>query len=304
VVAPDPSAASVMAMLDRQVNSSSSTIESEIVTCRLSDGRDGRLLCKYERFRGSNQENHASWGHRRGGGYEAEVYRRVLEPIGGVAPRFYGSHREASTGLACVFLEYVEGASMPEDTATLPVTARWLARFHRAGESLVSRTEAAFLTRYDRDYLAGWSRRTVEFAQPFPEHRGWVARACERFAEVGPRALLTQPTLIHGECYAENLLIRDGRVYGIDWETCAVAAGEIDLAILIDRRSEDPIDEVVGQYAHQRWPEGIPSGFAGRLALARVYVHLRWLGDHLEWTPSEAWRFEKLRIASERAGLL
>jgi aminoglycoside phosphotransferase (APT) family kinase protein len=305
VVAPGPPAASVTAVLGREVNSSSSTFESEIVTCRLSDGRDVRLLCKYERFRQSNQQDHASWGHRRGGGYEAEVYRRVLEPIGDAAPRFYGAHRDRSTGLACVLLEYVEGASHPEDAATLPATARWLARFHHAAEPLVSGTDAAFLSRYDRDYLAGWSRRTEEFAQPFREHRAWVACACQRFAEIGPPALLTQPTVIHGECYRKNLLIRDGRVYGIDWETCAVAAGEIDLAMLTEGWSEDDrIDEVVGQYAHQRWPEGIPSGFPARLALARVYVHLRWLGDHLEWTPFEAWRFDELRIASERAGLL
>jgi hypothetical protein len=38
--------------------------------------------------------------------------------------------------------------------------------------------------------------------------------------------------------------------------------------------------------------------------MARVYVHLRWLGDHLEWTPFEAWRFEELRSAAEWAGLL
>jgi len=89
VVAPGPPAASVTAVLERQVNSSSSTFESEIVTCRLSDGRDVRLHCKYERFRQSNEQDHASWGHRRGGGYEGEVYRHVLEPIGCAAPRCF-----------------------------------------------------------------------------------------------------------------------------------------------------------------------------------------------------------------------
>jgi hypothetical protein len=302
VVAPGPLAATVTAVIEREANSSSATFESEIVTCRLSDGRYVKLLCKYERFRKSNQQDHASWGHRRGGGYEGEVYRRVLEPIGNAAPRFYGMHRDGPTGLACMFLEYLEGAS-PRDTATLPATGRWLARFHRAGESFLSGADAAFLTRYDREYLAGWARRTAEFVQPFREHRAWVARACQQFAEIGPPALLTQPTVIHGECYGNHLLIRNGRVYGIDWETCAVAAGEIDLAMLTEGWG-DRIEEVVGEYAHQRWPEGIPSDFAWRLAIARVYVHLRWLGDHLEWTPFEAWRFEELRVASERAGLL
>ena len=305
VVAPGPETARVTAVLGRQANAASSTFESEIVTCRLSDGREVKLLCKHERFQQSNPADHASWGHRRGGGYEAEVYRRVLEPMGDVAPRFYGAHQDRATGLACAFLEYLEGAGHPEDATTLPATTRWLARFHRAGEAFVSDPGVAFLTRYDPDYLTGWSRRTAEFVRPFPEHHAWVVGACQRFAEIGPAALLAQPTVIHGECYRKNLLMRDERIYGIDWETCAVAAGEIDLAMLTEGWEEaDGVEAAVRQYAHERWPEAIPSGFASRLALARVYVHLRWLGDHLEWTPYEAWRFEELRGASEQAGLL
>ena len=58
VVAPGPGTARVTAVLGRQANAASSTFESEIVTCRLSDGREVKLLCKHERFQQSNPADH------------------------------------------------------------------------------------------------------------------------------------------------------------------------------------------------------------------------------------------------------
>ena len=296
--------AGLVELLERHPNDRSSTFESEVVTCRLADGRELKLLCKYERFRHSNIRDHGSWGHRRGDGYEAEVYRRVLRPLGAAAPRFFGVYRDDETGTTCLFLEYLDGAQHPEGASTLPQAVTWLARFHRDAEPFAFNGEAVFLSRYDRSYYSGWAERTATFAEPFREQYPWVADVCAQFAKRGAPTLEREPTVIHGEYYRKNLLMRGEQIYAIDWESCAIGAGEIDVAMLAEGWSKEQVDDIERQYARQRWPGGPPENFAHRFALAQVYVHFRWLGDQREWTPFETWRFEELRAASARAGLL
>src|SRR5947208_14739967 len=79
-------------VLEREDNPYSSTFPSEIISCRVG-GRKLRLLCKYEADR-----NEGEMGHRRGLGYEAEVYQSVLRFIGLSKPRFYGAYTEPFTG--------------------------------------------------------------------------------------------------------------------------------------------------------------------------------------------------------------
>ena len=64
-----------------------------------------------------------------------------------------------------------------------------------------------------------------------------------------------------------------------DWESVALAAGEIDLANLTWGWEDDVALHCERQYSLARWPDGEPDDFAMRLAAARVFVHLRWLGD-------------------------
>src|SRR5438128_5539631 len=64
-------------ILSREKNFYASTFPSEVVTCRLADGQERRLLCKY-----AGGRNHNAHGHRGGVGYEADIYRRVLRPLG------------------------------------------------------------------------------------------------------------------------------------------------------------------------------------------------------------------------------
>ncbi len=303
-LADSPRPVRLEAVLDRRSNAWSSTFESEIVTCRIDNGGELKLLCKYEQFQRSNAHDHESWGHRRGNGYEADVYRRVLEPLGAAVPRCFGVHRDSRTGTSCLFLEYLEGAQHLEDVEALPTAATWLAQFHRRAEPFASIEEASFLTRYDRHYYAGWARRTSQFAEPFLERYDWVPAVCARFAEHAAPVLERQSTVIHGEYYRNNLLLHRGSLYVIDWESCAVGAGEVDLAMLVEGWPQERVDEIEWLYSRERWPGRADQGFAERLALAKVYVHFRWLGDQRDWTPFELWRFDELRVASERAGLL
>ena len=121
-------------------------------------------------------------------------------------------------------------------------------------------------------------------------------------------ALLLAPpvTIIHGEFYQKNVLLRDGTIYPVDWQSAAIASGEIDLAALVERWPAAIARACEDAYQRARWPDGAPTDFLRRLDAARVYLQFRWLGDRPEWTTDEAchWRFEPLRLTAMRLGLI
>src|SRR6266516_944463 len=73
-------------VLERQANRYASTFPSEIVSCRLGNGVDVQVVCKY----GSGGPGRRAYGHRGGVAYEAAVYRYVLQPLSLSRPRFHG----------------------------------------------------------------------------------------------------------------------------------------------------------------------------------------------------------------------
>ena len=111
------------------------------------------------------------------------------------------------------------------------------------------------------------------------------------------------PTVIHGEYYPQNILYRDGKIHPIDWESTAIAAGEIDLASLIEGWTEEIVRQCQIQYQQARWPAGAPGEFDRTLCTAQLYLHFRWLSD-LPETTTNGWRFEQLHSAGKRLGLI
>src|SRR5260370_39726713 len=96
-------AAGAEAVLKREPNRCARTFPSEIVTCRMADGSEQRLFCKY-----SDGQDNGDFGHRGGVAYEAEVYRQVLQPLQTSTPRFYCCQKSSTTGkswwvLACIY---------------------------------------------------------------------------------------------------------------------------------------------------------------------------------------------------------
>ena len=55
-------------------------------------------------------------------------------------------------------------------------------------------------------------------------------------------------TVIHGEFYPKNVLIHDGIVCPIDWESTAISVGEIDLAALTENWSEEIVQQCKIEY--------------------------------------------------------
>ncbi len=288
-----------VAVVARSSNVYSSTAPSEIVQCRLSDGRVLKLLCKYS-------APHAnSFGHRRGGPYEAMIYRRILQPLSASAPALHGVRVDPTTESTWLVLEYVDGFSRGMSRDSMLLAAAWAAAFHVAAEAL--RPYPADLIVYDRAYYRGWAARTKRFAAWAAKRWPWLHTVCARFAEHGPDLLGARPTVIHGEYYPHNVLSRHHcEIHPVDWESAALAAGEIDLASLTEGWPLSYASRCESLYRQVRWPDGAPYDFRRALAAARVYLALRWLGESPAQTRSSLSRpyFKQLHRYGEELGWL
>jgi hypothetical protein len=291
-----------LSAVHREPSNLCGTHDKEIVTCQFEDGIELRLMCKYALNTSGN-----SYGHRNGGCYEAEVYRQVLGKARETTPILYGSCVNQDTNQTWLFLECLDKALRVHDCfepgMSIVSAARWIGQFHATNEGQFS--DQSFITKYDAAYYVGWARRTLRFADGLRTTFPWLGHLCLRFEDVLDDLLQPPLTVIHGEYTPKNVLIRDGVAYPLDWESAAIAVGEIDLACLTQGWSEF-VGDCEEEYRRARWRENVPADFNRRLDIARLYMQFRWLGDRPEWTVDERrrWRFEELRSAGERVGLI
>jgi aminoglycoside phosphotransferase (APT) family kinase protein len=281
----------------RAVNESG-TLPKERVVCRVAGGRRHSLFCKYDAPRA------ASHGHRHGVEYEAEVYRRVLSAATATTPQFVGTY--AAVGGPCLVIEFLDGSERLSDRpADMVSAARWLGEFHAAFDDRADSPELGFVTRYTVDYYRGWARRTLAHAHEHGRATPAVAALCERFLDHVPTFAMLPVTVVHGEFTIHNVLVRDGIVYPIDWESAALGPGEVDLMCLVDRWPADVVEECARTYAGTRYGAHTPADFATRMSWAELYLHLRWLGEHpdLMLGKKRVWRLDRLEEMAGQWGL-
>jgi hypothetical protein len=271
-------------VLGREPNPYASGSPSEILTCRQGRGRELMLLCKYQAAGDETWSDVA---------YEAEVYRRVLQPLAAGAPHYYGAHRERGSGRTWLLLEYLDG-SLPLDELGDPeqviAAASWLGRFHAAGEAQLARAAPSFLKGYGGDFYLAAARRAEELE---PRLAGHAAR----FAELAGFIFDGGETVVHGDFHPANVLARGGAVYPVDWEMAGRCAGEMDLTSLIAGWPEvEP--ECARAYCEARWPSGAPANFQERLNVA-------WLAYYFSQLSRAEWggNLEGLRAAGVRVGI-
>jgi len=288
-----------------------STFPNEIVTCQLPDGRKRRVFVKYQ-----TGQSHECYGHRGDVPYETKVYRRVLHSLPNFKPKCLGAHTDPNTGDISLFLEYVYRSVRVSDIVWKRLTrqpramaqaARWIGNFHAAYEERTGDLSLSFLKRYDAEYYRGWAQRTVDFSRPLHGRFPWLTKLCRTDEWFAP--LLAGPqTVIHGEFYAKTILVRNQTVFTVDWESAAIATGEIDLAALTEGKHwpADVVRKCERAYVCTRWPEGPPRTFEHTLDAARIYLHFRWLGERPDWTVREKnlTRYDHLHASAERLGLL
>jgi hypothetical protein len=299
-------------IINRKLPRMMSTFPNEVVTCRFANGRKRRLFLKYE-----GGHNHDSYGHRGGVSYEAKVYQQILSDYPDFRPRCFGAHTDSQSGESWLVLEYLDGCARVievgvEEATREPVemihSARWIARFHAAHETMAGNGAPLFLKRYDEHYYAGWCRRSLELTRPLHAKYPWLPELCRQNKKWISLLLNASVTLIHGEFYGKTIFFKNNTVFPVDWESAALGAGEIDLAALTEgsRWPERVVERCLQEYRETRWPGGTPPHFQPTLDAARIYLHFRWLGERQDWvsSPKLLWRYEHLKIAGERLGLV
>jgi hypothetical protein len=277
------------------------TFPCEIVTCRFPGGARLSLFCKY-----GAKDGMCSFGQRGGVGYEAEVYRRVLQPAGVSVPVFYGSHTDhcGGTWMVVEFLKRSHRAGKVSQLRAMKPAARWIGEFHAANEGRVQDASLAFLTDYHAAWYREWPRRAFRSARRMGLDLPWLGTVSKRLEdEIATLAALPR-TVIHGEYYPHNVMFQAGVVRPVDWETAAIGPGEIDLAALTEGWAPAASSEFEEEYRKGRWPAGAPAGFARNLSLARAFMQLRWIGDDDDLKSADMVRWERLYAEIERLGLL
>jgi aminoglycoside phosphotransferase (APT) family kinase protein len=286
-------------IVHREMNALASTFTSEIVHCRLPDGVERRVLCKY-----AGLPIHLAFGHRGGVAYEAAVYRDVLQSSRMSVPQYYGNF--VDRGRECLVIEYLEGAQRSsrqrQPDLVLVSVGKWLAAFH--AESMQREQIPASLTRYDTEYFRGWIERAIARARRTSHQLPWQDSFYERYLEA-VQSVERERVIVHGEFYAGNILVRDGNVYPVDWESSAYAFGEIDLMSLVEGWKPEAVSACIQAYAQTRWPFGQPDEYERRMAMARAYWAFRWMGDALAEPDEERWDFhiEQVRSAATELGI-
>jgi len=187
------------------------------------------------------------------------------------------------------------------------LAARWIGQFHARAEKLLSSASFPFLVSHTAGYYIEWARQTSLFASDSRKCFPWLAPLCQGFEELIPVLLTGPATVIHGEYYPENILVRGSNIYPVDWQSAAIAAGEIDLAVLTNGEwDSELVQRCEQEYQRARWPYGVPNDFKQKLALARLYWSMIFLGDAPESFTQLARRgfIEELRSTGEQLRLI
>ena len=289
-------------ILSREPFPNSSTFPVEIITCRQKDGTVLTLFGKYLGGKGPN-----NFGHRGGVAYEASVYTELLSRTDLPTTHCYGKCTFADTGETLLVLQYLGENllfSRSEDPQSLSKASSWIGSFHAMHEGAAP----AFLTVYTRDYYTGWAKRFTHLAGRYRSEYRWLDGLVEFFLARVDLLCNTPQTIIHGEYYPKNVLLKDGLIYPVDWESAAIAPGEIDFASVTEGWDEEPTEAAKQAYMQARWPSQNSSlrGFEARLLMAKIYWFLWWWPVKMRpesWT-EDSYRFNQaLQLAKDAAVL-
>jgi len=232
---------------------------------------------------------------------EPAVHAKLLAQAPPGPPRCFGA--VAEPGRNWLFVELVEGRELFQvgERELWEEAARWLARFHVAmAPGLERHRVEARLIDHDAAFYRHWIERAEHFAAERNDGSTTkIARLRQRHEQVA-EALLTLPsTVLHGEFYASNVLVSDGRVAPVDWELAGAGPGLTDLAAHVGGWPEADREALVAAYAGE---PGVPSFTPRDLDLARLQIAIQWLGwAPPSWVPPEGQRHDWLAEALELA---
>jgi hypothetical protein len=283
-------ASSRIEIVSRSPFKGSSTFPAEIISCKLPDGQVINLFGKY--LAGLGPNNH---GHRGGVEYEIKVYDEVLRDLPLTKVNFWGKCYFIETNETLLLMDLLQDSASlkgnPDITLYLKA-ASWVAQMHHFFENKVP----PFIKMYDQDYYFIWLKR-MEDAPEILNAQPWLADVIEFFRQNIDILLKAPQTLIHGEYYSKNILIKNGIIYPVDWESAAYAPGEIDLASIIEARKEEVVERIRKSYIDSRFvnPGFDELAFEKRLSMARLYLHFRFF-----FPKREEWRYDHMYALAKK----
>jgi hypothetical protein len=248
---------------------------------------------------------------------EIETYRTILAQLDLGTAVCYATFADDHAERYWLVLEKVPGVELYQigDLRLWHAVARWLADLHIRGAALAdSVADAAHLLRYSASFYVSWMQRAIAQAlEPTTiTALEWLA---VRHQKVVDQLVALPPTLVHGECYASNVLVdahdERPRVCPVDWEMAALGPGLMDLAALTAGRWTPQERQALVETYHQAFEgAGGPRFSRGELDVAldccRLQLAVQWLGWSADWQPPEDhvqnWLGEALG-AAERLGL-
>jgi thiamine kinase-like enzyme len=247
------------------------TFPATIVSLKTHSGEDLSLRIKYA------TRNDYGY-HKDAINYESKIYDEVLRNIPLSTPKLYGYSKEKFYNF--LLIEYIRDSKKIKETypEAFGMAAGWIAKFHDLSDPSVY----SFLKVYDDKYFITWAKR-VEDLRESNTNLDWFYNLCRYFRTNVSFLTSGKNVIVHGEFYGKNILIRNEKIYPIDWETCGAGPCEIDLAALIDGKDDNRANLAIAGYVKQRYPNGVPEDFGKRLVLAELYFKLRWVA---EWVSS------------------
>jgi hypothetical protein len=258
-----------LTIVDRIPSAYRTAQPTEVVVCRIDDDAPRQVFCKYY----PERAGHDARARVR---LEASMLREVVQPLIG-RQLCLGSYFDAESGGSWLVLEYLSRAIMSNKTpGGMVLAAGWCARFH-AYWSEREKPALPGLREFDADDYRCVAETALSFSSEIEVHVPGLQRLCAELVHRLPLLVETPSAIIHGDYYADNVLIEDGRAFPIDWEAASMAAGELDLASLIEGWDDATKAACEHEYRQVRWPAGAPAEHSVRLDLARVYWLLRWL---------------------------
>jgi len=290
----------VVRVQSREPNSYSSTFPTEVVTCTISGAAPIRLFCKHFRSKTGRRPRKTADPF-----YEIKVYRHVLSAVPLSVPQYLGAWTDDESGDGLLVIENLEESRRVTKTndqqSAFAGAARWIGEFHKYCASISGRPDLDFLTSLDADfYVERAHQLTINFELQ-PETCAWLRLLSERFDEVLESVRDSVPTIIHGEYYSQNILVRQNLVYPVDWETARIGMGELDLAMLLEGWSDAMVNRCVRAYDAARGGGSDEAAVRRRLTVARIFLNVYWLSS---FSDAPAWRLDHLRQSAHQLGVL
>lgn len=295
-------------VVSRTPNSFSSTFPTEIVTCQIESQPPVRLFCKHF---------HADLGQEFGKGtrpfHEIDVYKHVLAKVPGPTPAFAGSWVSGDSTEGLLVLQYLDESRRLGHTGNyddgLEAAAVWIGEFHRHAAELTARPELGFLQRSTGQFYSGTWARLVAKRDSLSDPPSWLRRLNDRFHLVLKILDDADSTVIHGEYYPKNVLLHEGRIVPVDWETASLGMGELDLATLVDGWPR-AVDRCVSAYAKARGFASDDRHFRRRLGASQILLNAYWLSysdprsSDVKKLDRASRRLDRMHHAAEQIGLL